>query len=101
MMMATLTRLLLMRMVASKRSLLSSSFLILTSEECFSSSISFMSAGERLKKAISEADTKPEQKRSMMPVPKAIHAPIEGMDVWICEKASASCEKSMSKVLSL
>ena len=99
MIMATLTKLLLMRIVASRRSLFAKRPFILVSEECFSSSISFISEGDRLKKAISEAETKPEQKRSRMPVAKAIHAPVEGMDVWICAKESVRTEISKFKVV--
>ena len=56
--MVTLTKLLEIRIVANKRSESFSRALIRLSEVCFPSSISLKSTGE--KKAISEADTKPE-----------------------------------------
>ena len=60
MIMVTLTKLLEIRIVANKRSESFSRALIRLSEVCFPSSISLKSTGEREKKAISEADTKPE-----------------------------------------
>lgn len=51
-------------MVASKRSEFSSSLLILESDGCFRDSISFLSDGESEKKAISEADAKPDASNS-------------------------------------
>ena len=59
--MDTLTKLLEMRMVASRYSLRFSNRCILRSLGWFSSSMSLMSEGESEKKAISLADTKPEQ----------------------------------------
>ena len=54
--MVTFTKLFVIRIVANKRSLLSSRLLIFSSEGCFLSAIAFRSDGEREKKAISEAD---------------------------------------------
>ena len=64
MIMVTFTKLFVIRIVANKRSLLSSRLLIFSSEGCFLSAIAFRSDGEREKKAISEADAKPETSKS-------------------------------------
>ena len=58
--MVTFTKLFVMRTVANKLSELSSKLLIFSSEGCLSSSISLKSEGEREKKAISEAEAKPD-----------------------------------------
>ena len=70
---ATFTRLLLMRMVASRRSLSRSRAATFLSERCLPSSIVLLSAGVRLKKAISLAETNPEQKSRNRTMAKAIH----------------------------
>ena len=50
MIMVTFTKLFVIRIVANKRSLLSSKLLIFSSEGCFLSAITFKSDGEREKK---------------------------------------------------
>ena len=77
-MMVTLTKLLEIRMVANKRSESSNKALIRLSEECSPSSISFKSPGESEKKAISEADTKPDAYNNMTANMIAMIAPTVG-----------------------
>ncbi len=60
MMMVTFTKLFVMRIVANKRSLSESKSLILESAGCFRFGYSFRSAGDSEKKAISEAEAKPD-----------------------------------------
>ena len=76
--MVTLTKLLEIRMVANKRSESSNKAVICLSEEWFSSSISLRSLGDKEKKAISEADTKPEAHNNNTARVIAIIAPNEG-----------------------
>ena len=73
-----MTKLLEIRMVANKRSESFSKDLIYLSEEWFSSSISFKSFGANEKKAISEAETKPDANNSNTANTIAMIAPIEG-----------------------
>ena len=63
-MMVTFTKLFVMRIVASKRSVSDNELLTLSSEECFLSAIAMRSAGESEKNAISDADAKPETSKS-------------------------------------
>lgn len=79
MIMVTFTKLFVIRIVANKRSLLSSRLLIFSSEGCFLSAIAFRSDGEREKKAISEADAKPETSKSKPANTMATTAEIEGV----------------------
>ena len=58
--MVTFTKLFVISIVASSRSVSSNKFLIFSSEGCFPSSIEFKSDGESEKNAISEAEAKPE-----------------------------------------
>ena len=60
MIMVTFTKLFVISIVASSRSVSSNKFLIFSSEGCFPSSIEFKSDGESEKNAISEAEAKPE-----------------------------------------
>ena len=76
--MVTLTKLLEIRIVANKRSESFSRALIRLSEVCFPYSISLKSTGEREKKAISEADTKPEAYNNKTANKIAIMAPMVG-----------------------
>ena len=78
MMMATFTRLLVMRMVASVRSESSPSARICLSRSSLLSSSSFKSLGESEKKAISEPEAKPEKKSNMAASRPAKMAPMEG-----------------------
>ena len=73
-----LTKLFDMRMVASSFCDLLSSLLMIRSLALFPSSISLRSVGVSEKKAISEADTKPEQKSNRQANTSATTAPIEG-----------------------
>lgn len=77
-MIVTFTKLLDINIVANKRSESSSKAVIFASAGCFSCSISFKSDGEREKKAISEAETKPEAYNSKTARINAIIAPTEG-----------------------
>lgn len=63
MIMVTFTKLLVIKIVANNRSVFSSRLLIFSSEGCFFSAIEFKSDGESEKKAISEAEAKPEISR--------------------------------------
>ena len=63
-MMVTFTKLFVMSTVANRLSELSSKLLIFSSEGCLSSSISFKSEGDREKKAISDAEAKPDANKS-------------------------------------
>lgn len=71
-------KLLEIRIVANKRSESFSRALIRLSEVCFPSSISLKSTGEREKKAISEADTKPEAYNNKTANKIAMMAPMVG-----------------------
>ena len=85
--MATLTRLLLIRIVANRRSLSIRRLLIFLSTGRFYSSTSLMSAGLILKNAISLHETNAEQNKSKSPNSNAIIAPIVGVSNVIWEKA--------------
>ena len=76
--MVTFTKLLDIRIVASKRSESSNKEVIYLSDECSSSSISLRSLGDKEKKAISEADTKPDANNNNTAKDIAIIAPTEG-----------------------
>ena len=76
--MVTFTKLFEIRMVANKCSESSRRLLIFVSEGDFSSSISFKSEGDNEKKAISEAETKPDAYSKRIASINAIIAPIEG-----------------------
>ena len=93
MIMVTFTKLFVIRIVANKRSLLSSRLLIFSSEGCFLSAIAFRSDGEREKKAISEADAKPETSKSKPANTMATTAEIEGVCTDIPLKTSANWHK--------
>ena len=71
----TFTKLLAIRIVANNRSESAFKAMIFRSDSCFSSSISLMSVGDREKKAISEAEAKPEQRSNNMAQAKATQAP--------------------------
>lgn len=75
---ATLTRLLLINMVARRRSLSANNSLMLESARCFSSLISSISLGVKLKNAISLAETKPEHMSNTRARTNAIIAPVSG-----------------------
>ena len=79
MIMVTFTKLLVINIVANKRSESSRRKLIFSSAGCLRSSISFLSEGESEKKAISEAEAKPEASRSTPASTMAIIAEIEGV----------------------
>ena len=76
--MVMLTKLFDMSIVASSFCDLFSSLLMIRSLTLLPSSISLRSVGVSEKKAISEADTKPEQKSSRQANTSATTAPIEG-----------------------
>ena len=60
MIIVTFTKLFVIRIVASNRSVSDNKLVIFLSDGCFPSAITFKSEGEREKKAISEADANPE-----------------------------------------
>ena len=90
MIMVTFTKLLVINIVANKRSESSRRKLIFSSAGCLRSSISFLSEGESEKKAISEAEAKPEASRSTPVSTMAIIAEIEGVFTVIPLKISAN-----------
>ena len=92
-MMVTLTKLLDIRIVASKRSESFSKLAICLSEGCSSSSISLRSPGEREKNAISEADTKPDANNNNTAKMMATIAPNEGAVTVTPSKRSAKWHK--------
>ena len=83
------TKLFEIRMVANSFCDLPSNLLMMRSLEWFSCSISLRSEGVSEKKAISDADTKPEQNRSAQANTRATTAPAEGAVNCMEEKASA------------
>jgi hypothetical protein len=91
--MATFAKLLVINIVANKRSESSKSFFILLSEEWLPSRISFKSKGEREKKAISEAELKPETSNNKHAKTRAIKASKEGGVMDIPLKISAIWRK--------
>ena len=78
MIIVTFTKLLEIRIVANKCSESSSRALIRLSEEVCPSSISLKSPGDREKKAISEADTKPDAYNNITANKIAMIAPMVG-----------------------
>jgi hypothetical protein len=80
MMMAMLTKLLDIRMVAKRRSESSNNFLINLSTGSSSSSIALLSTGDSEKKAISDAETKPEMKSMNTTANKTHTTPIVGAE---------------------
>ena len=95
-MMVTLTKLLEIRMVARSLSESSSNDKIYLSDECFSSSTSFKSLGDKEKNAISEADTNPETKSKSTANTMATMAPIVGADTVTSLNKSAKWHKNES-----
>ena len=93
MMMVTLTKLLEIKIVASKRSESLSRDMMRLSEGCSSSSISLRSFGEREKNAISDADTKPDANNSNTAKTMATMAPNEGVATVTPSKSSAKRHK--------
>ena len=91
--MVTFTKLFVIKIVASKRSVFSNRLLIFSSEGCFLSSIILKSDGEREKKAISDADAKPETSKSKPAITMAIIAETEGFCTDIPLKRSANWHK--------
>ena len=78
MIIVTFTKLFVIKIVANKRSLPSNRLLIFSSDGCFFSAIALKSDGEREKKALSEADAKPETSKSKPANTMAIMAETEG-----------------------
>ena len=76
--MATFTRLLTVRIVASRRSESESKTAALRHRGLSSSEICFSSSGEREKNDVSEADTKPERTKRSRAVNMAMTDPAEG-----------------------
>ena len=93
MIMVTFTKLFVISIVASSRSVSSNKFLIFSSEGCFPSSIEFKSDGESEKNAISDAEAKPEASRSKPARIMAIIADNEGVFTDIPLKISANWHK--------
>lgn len=93
MIMVTFTKLFVISIVASSRSVSSNKFLIFSSEGCFPSSIEFKSDGESEKNAISEAEAKPEASKSTPANTIAIIAETEGVCTVILLKISANWHK--------
>ena len=75
---ATLARLLTTRMVANRRFVSASNSAIRTSEGCFLSSTSPRSEGDNEKKAISEAEAKPDNNKRTAAHTRAATAEAEG-----------------------
>ena len=92
-MMVTLTKLLDINIVASKRSESFNKLVMCLSEGCSSSSISLRSLGEREKNAISEADTKPDANNNNTANTMATIAPNEGAETVTPSKSSAKRHK--------
>ncbi|KAA6319655.1 hypothetical protein EZS27_030481, partial [termite gut metagenome] len=84
---------LVINIVANKRSESAKSLLILLSEEWLPSRISFKSTGEREKKAISEAELKPETNNNKQAKTRVIKASKEGGVTDIPLKISAMRHK--------
>ena len=93
MIMVTFTKLFVINIVANNRSVSSNKLRIFLSEECFPSSIVLKSDGESEKKAISEAEAKPETSKSKLAKIIAITAEIEGACTDIPLKTSANWHK--------
>ena len=91
--MVTFTKLFVINIVANNRSVSSNKLRIFLSEECFPSSIVLKSDGESEKKAISEAEAKPETSKSKLAKIIAIIAEIEGACTDIPLKTSANWHK--------
>ena len=91
--MVTFTKLLEMRIVASNVSESFSNDLMYLSEVWLSSSISFKSLGDKEKKAISEADTKPEANKRSTAKVMATMAPKEGAVTVTLSNKSANWHK--------
>ena len=79
-MIVTLTKLLEIKIVANNRSELLRKLLIIASDGCSSFSTSFKSIGDKEKKAISDADTKPEQYNKSIAKTNATIAPKVGVN---------------------
>ena len=92
-MMVTFTKLLEIRIVAKSRSESSKRANILRSLSLLLWLISLKSLGEREKNAISEADTKPEQKSNTIASTMAMIAPTVGVFNVMLLKRSASWHK--------
>ena len=90
MMIVTFTKLFVIRMVDSNLSVSSKSLLIFSSDGCFFSSMALRSDGEREKKAISEAEAKPDTSNSKPANTMAIIAEIVGLCTDIPLKTSAN-----------
>ena len=90
MIMVTFTKLLVINIVANKRSESSRRKIILSSAGCLRSTISFLSEGESEKIAIYEAEAKPDASRSTPASTMAIIAEIEGVFTVIPLKISAN-----------
>ena len=95
--MATLTKLLVINMVAKSLSLSSSNFSIFSSEGCFPSSNSLKSAGESEKKAISDADAKPDASRRIPAATMAMMDDVSGVLTDMLLKMSASWPINVSE----
>ena len=93
MIMVTFTKLFVIRMVASNLSVSSRSLRIFSSEGCFFSSMAFRSDGEREKKAISEAEAKPDTSNSKPANTMAMIAEIVGLCTDIPLKTFANWHK--------
>ena len=96
MMMVTFTKLFVIKIVASKRSVSAKRLSIFSSAGCFFSSNAFKSDGEREKNAISEADAKPETSKRIPAKTMATIAEIEGNCTDIPLKTSANWHKKAS-----
>ena len=91
--MATFTRLLVIKMVASSRSESSKRDLIFLSTSVFSSDNALRSAGESEKKAISDADAKPEKSNNNPASTMATRAEADGALTATPLKTSANWHK--------
>ena len=91
--MVTLTKLLVIRIVANNRSVSSSKRPIFSSDGCLRSAIVLRSAGEREKKAISEAEAKPDTNNNTPAKTMQIKADKEGAVTEILLKTSANWHK--------
>lgn len=95
-MIATLTKLLVIKMVASKRSLSLINFSIFSSEGCLPSSTSFKSVGVSEKKAISDADAKPDASKRIPAATMAIIDEVSGVSTEMLLKISANWHINVS-----
>ena len=92
--MVTFTKLLVIKMVANVRSESSRNIIIFLSASVFSSSSSATSAGDKLKKAISEPLAKADMPNKIAAKPAATKTPVDGYKSTTSPKASVMVDIS-------